>query len=251
MATGRGKEITCMREWETKPFQNSLETLAEIALRETGAQGYAFFERSTVTGSLILLAGGGAIIPEVTPPARTPALVEYPLRINEVINASVAFAFATEAEGAQSRPQLDRIAATIQTIWAAAAAAEGYSDLIDRVANLETRLMDSKISDRARGFLTNRTDADPAAAIARHVNVVLRPTQTRRILEQVLSELEQEIEERQLAAQAKQILQTLYGISEEQAHAQLRLVSRKSRRRLKDVAQQVIEEQHSLNGGIA
>lgn len=240
-----------MREWQIKPFQNSLETLAKLALRETGAQGYAFFERSTVAGSLILLAGGGAIIPEVTPPARTPARVEYPLRINTVINASLAFGFATEVEAARSRPQLDRIVATIQTIWAATTAAEGYSDLIDRVANLETRLMDSKISDRARGFLTNRTDSDTAAAIARHVDSVLRPTQTRRILEQVLSELEQEMEERQLAAQAKQILQALHGISEEQAHAQLRLVSRKSRRRLKDVAQQVIGGQHSLNGGIA
>jgi ANTAR domain len=239
-----------MREWETKPFQNSLETLAQIALRETGAQGYAFFERSNVTGSLIRLAGGGVIIPEVRPPARTPALVEYPLRINEVINASVAFAFGADAEAAQSRPQLDRIAATVQTIWAAAGAAERYADLIDRVANLETQLMDSKISDRARGFLTNRAHSDAAAAIARHVDGVLRPTQTRRMLEQVLSELEQEIEERQLAAQAKQILQTLHGISEEQAHAQLRLVSRKSRRRLKDVAQQVIGEQHPLNGRI-
>ncbi len=239
-----------MREWKTKPFQNSLETLAQIALLETGAQGYAFFERSNRTGSLILLAGGGAVIPEVTPPARTPALVEYPLRTNKAIHASVAFAFGTEAEAAQSRPQLDRIAATVQTIWAAAGAAERYADLIDRVANLETQLMDSKISDRARGFLTNRAHSDAAAAIARHVDGVLRPTQTRRMLEQVLSELEQEIEERQLAAQAKQILQTLHGISEEQAHAQLRLVSRKSRRRLKDVAQQVIGEQHPLNGRI-
>jgi ANTAR domain len=246
-----GKRNNVLHEWKTKPFHNSLETLAEIALRETGAQGYAFFERSTVTGSLILLAGGGPIIPQVTPPTRTPALVEYPLRINEVINASVAFAFAPEAEAAQSRPQLDRIAATIQTIWAAAAATEGYSNLIVRVANLETRLMDSKISDRARGFLTNRADSDPAAAIARHVDGVLRPTQTRRILEQVLSELEQEIEERQLAGRAKQILQTLHGISEEQAHAQLRLASRKSRKRLKDVAQQVIGEQHPLKGRIA
>jgi hypothetical protein len=93
-----------MGDWETKAFGNSLETLAQIALRETGAQGYAFFERSGVSGSLILLARGGAVVPQVTPPARTPALVEYPLRTNEAINASVAFAFGTEAEAAQSRP---------------------------------------------------------------------------------------------------------------------------------------------------
>jgi hypothetical protein len=240
-----------MREWETKAFRNSLETLAQIALRETGAQGYAFFERSSSGGALILLAGGGAVIPQVAPHARTPVLVEYPLRTNEAINASVAFAFGTEAEAAQSRPHLDRIAATVQTIWAAAVAAERYSDLIDRVADLETRLMDSKIADRARGFLTNHAGSDPATVIARHVDGVLRPTQTRRMLEQILSELEQEIEERKLAARAKQILQTLHGISEEQAHAQLRLVSRKSRKRLRDIARQVIREQHPLKGRIA
>jgi len=236
-----------MGQWETKAFRNSLETLAQIALRETGAQGYAFFERSSDSGSLILLAGGGAVIPQVAPPTRTRALVEYPLRTNETINASVAFAFGKESEAEQSRPHLDRIAATVQTIWAAAAAAERYSDLIDRVADLETRLMDSKIADRARGLLTNRADSDPATVLARHVDGVLRPTPTRRMLEQILSELEQEVEERQLAARAKQILQTLHGISEEQAHAQLRLVSRKSRKRLKDVAQQVIREVAGLH----
>ena len=240
-----------MGQWETKAFRNSLETLAQIALRETGAQGYAFFERSGSSGALILLAGGGAVIPQVAPPARTPALVEYPLRTNEAIHASVAFAFGTEGEAAQSRPHPDRIAATVQTIWAAGSAAERYSDLIDRVANLETQLMDPKIADRARGFLSNHADSDPATVIAPHVDGVLRPTQTRRMLEQILSELEQEIEERQLAGRAKHILQTLLGISEEQAHAQLRLVSRKSRKRLKDVAQQVILEQYPLNGRIA
>jgi AmiR/NasT family two-component response regulator len=65
-----------------------------------------------------------------------------------------------------------------------------------------------------------------------------------------VSELEQEIEERRLAGQAKQILQTIQGISEEQSHAQLPLLSRKSRRRLKEVAEQVIREQHSFTENI-
>jgi AmiR/NasT family two-component response regulator len=240
-----------MRAWATRAFHDSLETLAQIGLRESGALGYGFFERSRTSGALILLDGDGAVIPQVAPHTRTPALVEYPLRTKEAVNASIAFAFGTEVEAARSRPRLDGIAATVQTIWAAATAEERYAKLIDRVENLEAQLMDSKISERARGFLANRVDTDAAAVIAMHVDGVLRPTQTRRMLEQVLSELEQEVEERQLAAQAKHILQTLHGISEEQAHAQLRLASRKSRRRLRDVAQQVIREQHPLKGRIA
>ena len=108
--------------------------------------------------------------------------------------------------------------------------------------------MDSKIADRARGFLANETTFDPAEAIARHVEGVLRPSQTRRMLEQVLCELEDEIEERRVVAEAKQILQALYRMSEQQANTQLRLLSRKSRRCLKEVARQVIDEQHLPKG---
>lgn len=240
-----------MRTWESRPFQNSLEVLAQVALRTTGAQGYAFFQKSRATDSWILLAGGGAVIPAALPQARpdgsVPALVAYPLRTDGVLSASLAFALPNEAETLQAKPQLDQIAATVQRIWAAAAT-ERYAELVDRVADLEARLMDSKIADRARGLLTNETNSDPAEAIARHVDGVLRPTQTRRILEQVLSEMEEEIEERRLVGEAKQILQALHRVSEEQAHTRLRLLSRQSRKRLKEVAQQVIEEQHLLKG---
>ncbi len=240
-----------MPSWEAKPLQNSLEAVAEIALQVTGAQGYAFFQNSRETGTPIRVAGGGAVVSEVQPELKADgahSLVEYPLGTNGVTSASVIFRFSNNSEAQHARPRLDRFAATLQTICAAVAT-EKYSDLAGRVADLEARLMDSKIADRARGFLTHEANSDPAEAIARHVDGVLRPTPTRRILEQVLSELEEEIQERGLAAEAKQILQALYGISEEQAHTQLRLRSRKSRRRLKDVARQVIEEQQHLLKG--
>jgi hypothetical protein len=239
-----------MREWGKEPFQESLEAVAEIALQLTGAQGYAFFQKSRETGTPVRVAGGGAVVSEVPSELKSDAvrsLVEYPLGTNGVMSASVIFRFSNNSEAQRARPRLDRFAATLHAICAAVAT-EKYSDLAGRIADLEARLMDSKIADRARGFLTHEANSDPAEAIARHVDGVLRPTPTRRILEQVLSELEEEIQERRLAAEAKQILQALYGISEEQAHTELRLRSRKSRRRLKDVARQVIEEQHLLKG---
>jgi len=188
-----------------------------------------------------------AVPPRAKPDGSVPALVEYPLRTDGILRASVAFAFPNDAEALQARPRLDRIAATIQRIWAAAAT-EKYANLIDRLADLEAQLMDSKIADRARGLLMNAANSEPAEAIARHVEGVLRPTQTRRILEQVLSELEYEIEERGLVAEAKRILQAAYRVSEEEAHSRLRLLSRQSRKRLKEVAQQVIEDQRHLHG---
>jgi AmiR/NasT family two-component response regulator len=234
-----------MHEWESNPFQNSLAVLAQIAVRATGAQGYAFFQKNS-TGAVIRLAAGGETIPRGNAEEEL-ALLEYPLRADAEIVASVAFAFASEVEASQARPRLDRIAETIQRVWAAAAK-EDYAHLADRVADLEARLMDSKVADRAHGLLIGESDGDLAEAIARHVDGVLHPTQTRRILEQVLCELEDEIEERRLVAEAKRILQAVERVSEEQAHSRLRLLSRKSRKRLKDVARQVIEDRRLLKG---
>jgi AmiR/NasT family two-component response regulator len=84
----------------------------------------------------------------------------------------------------------------------------------------------------------------PAAidTIARHVESVLRPGQLAAVLEQLVVEIEQEISERDLANRAKALLQSRYGMSEDQAHVHLRLVSRKSRKRLRDVARDLLEE---------
>ena len=152
---------------------------------------------------------------------------------------------ALRTKGPQSvtRPRLDRIAAAMQAIRTAATEAageDGYAHLVERLAELEVRLKDSKIADRVRGYLEDQTDADPTEAIVRHVDAVLRPTRTRILLEQALSELEEELEERRLVAQAKGILQARDLVSEGQAHSELRLRSRRLRKPLKDVARQVI-----------
>jgi hypothetical protein len=210
-------------------IQNSLDVLAQVALRATGARSHKFVQRNGATCAV------------------TPNVVEYPLRTDGVIAASVTFEFDSGAEALRARPGLDRIAASIQGIWAAASA-DRYTNLVNRVAALEAQLIDSKIADRALGLLTNETDSDPADAISRHVESVLRPTRTRLFLEQILEELEGEIEERRLVAQAKRILQAYYRVSEEQAHHRLRILSRKSRKPLKDVALQVIEDLHALKG---
>jgi AmiR/NasT family two-component response regulator len=135
----------------------------------------------------------------------------------------------------------------MQSIWTAAAA-DRYADLVERVANLEARLVDSKIADRVRGYLADGIDSDPSEAIARHVETVLRPTRARVLLEQVASELEEEIEERRLVGQAKRIIQARDSVSEEQAYTELRLRSRKSRKPLKDIARLVIEKRQSVEG---
>lgn len=212
-----------------RPFQNSLEALAEVGARTTGALRYAVLEK------------GARLDPA------PPAVVEYPLRVEGAIVASLVFAFAGNAEALRARPQLAHVAAAVQAIWSFGAK-DRYGDLIARVSALEEQLLDSKIADRARGLLTGETESEAIGILARHVERVLRPGSTRFFLERVSSELESEIEERQVVARAKQTLQAADRLSEEQAHQHLRILSRKLRKPLKDVAQRVFDD-HCLQEG--
>ncbi len=220
---------------KARPFQNSLSALAQVAMREAGAEGYAFFRRNA-EGSAFLRqdAGGTAIADDAI---LNPLVITYSFGTDTVL----AFAFRDQVCLRDSRPRLDRIAGTIEAVWRASHTVEQYSQLARHLAELETSLMDAKIADRTLGFLVTRGD-DPIEAIARHVDGVLRETSTRRTLQQISRELEEEVEERRLMGSAKAILQKSQGMSEEEAHAHLRVVSRKSRRRVKDVARQVIEQ---------
>jgi AmiR/NasT family two-component response regulator len=222
---------------KSKPFQKSLSALAQVAMREVGADGYAFFQRAGEISTLLPEDAAGSAITEDS--FSNPQVVTYQLGADGVL----AFAFHDHARLQESRPQLDRIAGTIQAVWQATHTLEHYSQLANHVAELETSLMDAKIADRALGFLVTR-GLDPIEAIARHVGGVLRETSTRRALQQISQELEEELEERRLVGRAKTFLQKSQGMSEEEAHAHLRVLSRKSRRKLKDVAQELIE-QHS------
>jgi hypothetical protein len=223
---------------KAKPFQNSLSALAQVAMREAGAEGYAFFQRNPETLRLAAQDAGGDAVTEDG--FANPLVVTYPLGADGVL----AFAFHDHARLREVRRQLDRIAGTIEAVWRAAHTVEQYSQLANHVAELETSLMDSKIADRTLGFLVT-SGQDPIESIARHVEGVLRETSTRRTLEQISRELEEEVEERRLVGQAKAILQKSQEMSEEEAHAHLRLVSRKSRRRVRDVARDVIGK-HSV-----
>lgn len=225
------------RKTRPRPFQNSLTALAQVAMRETGAEGYAFFRNNPDARAVARLDASGAAISENALAGGLAGVVTYKLGTDGIL----AFAFQDEGRVGQVRPQLDRIAETIDAVWSAAQTAGRYSELASEVADLEVRLMDSKIADRVRGFLSNRGDSSPVEAIARHVDGVLRPASTGRVLEQLSRELEEEVEERRLTNRAKAILQSVHGMSEEQAHAHLRLTSRKTRRKLKDVAVDLIE----------
>jgi hypothetical protein len=226
------------RKTQPRPFQNSLSALAHVALRETGADGYAYFKKDPDRGALVRLdTFGSGVSEESVADAAVDRIVIYEIGADGIL----AFSFAEGARLREARPQLDRIAAAITAVWSAAKAAGRYSALANEVAEMEAHLMDSRIADRVRGLLGDAGDASPVEAIERHVESVLRPAAAGRMLEELSKNLEEEVEERRLTNRAKAILRSVHGMSEEQAHTHLRQISRKTRRKLKNVALDLIE----------
>ena len=227
-----------MRDWEAHPYRNSLSALALIGMRSAGADAYAYFEQLRETGTLRRLTGCGTPIPESAALSDSGCLLAFPLHAQEDTDGLLAFAFSAPSKVAEARTRLRVIAETIERLWGASTAIQ-YSNLVKRIVALENRLVDSKIADRAQGAL--HSGALDAAAIERHVDRILERSATRNVLATLLSELEEEVEERHVATVAKRILQSTAGMTEEEAHAHLRMLSRRSRKRLKDAASDVIE----------
>jgi hypothetical protein len=145
---------------------------------------------------------------------------------------------------------LERIAAAIEEVWRLSLLPQTHARNAAHIGELEAGLADSKIADRACGLLAaGPPRPESIDTIVRHVESVLRPGQLAAMLGQLVEEIEQEIAERDLANRAKAVLQSRYGMSEDQAHVHLRLVSRKSRKRLRDVARDLLEEEPVVQRG--
>lgn len=242
MTIGSAQERKSLR-----PFQNSLSALAQLALHETGAGGYAFFRHLPDTHRLTQYTAYGVDITEEAVIHGSEKVVTYSLGKDGVL----AFAFHDADESRKVKPQLDRVMAAIESVWSAAQTSIHYSELASHVAELETRLLDSRISDRVRGYLGRPAAPGTFDAIVRHVEGVLSPKSTGRALERLSEELEAEVEERRLTNRAKAILQSVHGMSEEQAHVHLRQTSRRTRRKIKDIAADLIQShpvQNPLQG---
>jgi hypothetical protein len=235
--------------WEDiRPLPRSLQPLAQIALKEAGADGYAIYQVDPKTDVRELKFAGGAPVPEsgAAVPQSGDAgftVTSFPLHAGDEVTGVLAFVFRPAAVSPRAQSVLERIASAIEEVWRLSLIPQAYARNAARIGELEAELADSKIADRACGLLA--AGPQPPAAIdtiARHVESVLRPGQLAAVLGQLLVEIEQEISERDLANRAKALLQSRYGMSEDQAHVHLRLVSRKSRKRLRDVARDLLEE---------
>jgi len=219
----------------------SLHPLALLAAREAGASGFTIYQCDPASGQRQVQFGWGLPVPEAGETGIT--VTSFPLRAGEEVTGVLAFVFREAPISHQAQSRLEQIAGAIEEVWRLSLVPAAYARHAARIGELETELADSKIADRARGLLDSAAPPkDAIDTIVRHVESVLRPGQLGTVLAQLLQEVEREIAERELATRAKAVLQSRYGMSEDQAHVHLRLVSRKSRKRLRDVARDLLEE---------
>jgi len=207
----------------------SVESLALLAMREAGADGYAV--HSLDPRALNFSYG-------VPVDAAGASVAAFPLDATAIIS----FVFLNKPIAAETRAQLERIAIQIEAVWRLAEIPQSCATLAARVGELEAELADSKITSRVRGLLDNHADTKfEPSLIEQHVENVLRANQLKRVLEELARDLEEKIAERSLIAEAKSVLHSLHGMSEQEAHYQLQAISRKSRKPIKQVAREFVE----------
>ncbi|MBV8728432.1 MAG: ANTAR domain-containing protein [Acidobacteriia bacterium] len=225
-----------------KDQAESFAPLALLAMRETGANGYVLEAYENGGKRPARLSACGLVVPPNAQPGISVA--RFGLRVQTREVGSVAFVFRAPTIPVNAVAVLERVARTLESIWSLYAAPQRALELVARIARQQAELADLKIADRAHGFLVH---PEPGAGetIALHVEAVLRTRHFEALLEQSARELEDQIEERKVIREAKHFLQAAHGLTEEEAHAQLRLSSRRSRRRLAEVANQLIQGQYA------
>lgn len=219
----------------------SFEPLLLLAMRESGAAGCALVAVGPNDGPDIPLCHYG--LPEPLGPQAGIAVARFPLQVQNRGVGLITFLFRGLEVPEAAPPILKRLALTLESIWQSFVTTETVMQQVARIRRLQASLADLRFADQARGLLIT---PEPRASevMALQVERVLGASRLEVCLGQLARELEDQLDQRKLITQAKNFLQRNYGLSEGEAHARLRRRSRRSRRRLGDVAQMVIEGQH-------
>lgn len=163
------------------------------------------------------------------------AFAVVPLRLNDEFAGALTLGWKDEA-GGFPLPALKEIGDSLALLLSRR---ETPAELAQRVAHLQVELADRKIADRVNGLLS--TSQESADVVRAHVDKVLSTCDLPGELQQRAAELEEQIADRELLFKAKTLLQRHRGITEEQAYLEIRTASRRSRVRLRDVANAVVE----------
>jgi hypothetical protein len=224
----------------------ALSGLMLFAMQAAGADGYSWCELDCATGALVERCSSGISVPRWAASVGASGVISregvtvlrYQLHAEGDLAGLLAFAFRRNAVSEEEVAILNRMAAAIETLQAVPLTT---ARLATRIGRLDAELAGIKIAERTRGLMANGSAASDAVEdVVRHVESVLEGRQFGAVLEQLLPDMEQRVQERKAVARAKELLQGFQGMSEEQAYMYLRYRSRTTRRRLGDVAQEII-----------
>ncbi len=223
----------------------SLSAVGELAMRETGEAGYGLYRLDRDTGALVLIHACGASVSEFGATSIVKSAVSYATDVPGVDTHVLSFGFRTPAISEDTAQRLERIVRVVEGLLSLSLWPEQYTALAHQTAELEAQLASAKIRDRAKGLIDSG-GADGVETLGLFAETILRRTETAAMLEQLVEERWEEVQERNLTTQAKAILESTYGMAEEQAHRHLRAMSRRNRRPLKEVALELIGKRSTL-----
>jgi hypothetical protein len=141
----------------------SLQPVALIAVRETGAGGCAISEVDA-HGAARVVAAFGLPVPAAN--QHGVYVTSLPLHIASGVTGSLSFVFQTEKECRMSAPLLERAARLIEAVWRLERLRQVYAETAAHMGELQTELVDSKISPTARKAFWSRRAAAGAESRA-------------------------------------------------------------------------------------
>lgn len=232
------------------PLRQSVTSLALFAMYAAGADGYALFE---IDGEMdgendapSIRHSKGLPVPQWLDPgdessvqsAGGLAVALFPLYVDVARAGSLAFVFRGNEISEDKLSILNRFATIIEAVQALP---HTTATLAARIGSLDAELAGIKIAERARGILAGSLPQPEAIeTLVSHVERVLEGRQFGSVLEQMLPALEDQLATKRAVLRAKALLESRHGMSEEQAYFHLRVKSRSTRRKLSEVAQELL-----------
>src|ERR1700744_986598 len=98
-----------------RPLPRSLQALAQIALADTGADGYAIYQVDPTTERRELKFASGISAPEADDAGFM--VDSFPLRVGESISGVLTLIFRRNAVTRSTRAGLERVARAIEGVW--------------------------------------------------------------------------------------------------------------------------------------
>ncbi|MBC7925449.1 MAG: ANTAR domain-containing protein [Bryobacteraceae bacterium] len=248
----------CLYELEGSNTLSARDTLRTDSDGEDQRLETASLELSKASSAWLLQLAEPVLIPEAATDARIidfpemllyryAALAVVPLRKRNALHGILTIGWEN-ANSLNTPPHMVRLAAlgnSAAALLTRSSESKSAAHLASKLVRLESDLADWKISERAAGVLSSDlwTD-DVVMTLHDHVQRVLQsPDNSLLALERQVAELESALKDRKLLGQAKTVLQNSYTMTEEEAYLHLRNTSRRTRRALRDIADDILRTQ--------